>query len=132
MPYTISWYIEHRVILIEVSGPVSLDEFERLHSESFEYVAASSHKVHAIADISTFTAVPNNLKMLMSSAHKDKNDRQGMTVLVAPTMPRILYFLVSVLLQSLRLEYRMADTVDEAMEILRRIDAEIMGLATPG
>ncbi|MEL6148049.1 MAG: hypothetical protein AAFU54_12085 [Chloroflexota bacterium] len=132
MPYNISWHIQDRVMLIEISGNISVQEFEQLHRDSFEYVGQSSYKVHAIADVSDFSAAPANVRMLVSATNEEKDDRQGMTVLVAPNLPKIFGFLASVILQSLRLEYRICDTREEAIEILRRIDTDLFAMADPG
>ena len=131
MPYNISWHIENRVMLIEIIGTIALDEFEQLHNEAFACVTQSPHKVHAIADVSQFAASSTNLRLLMSNSNKDKDDGQGMTILVAPKIPKMLHFTASIVLQTLRLEYRICQTVDEAMGILRRIDMDIMNLTSP-
>jgi hypothetical protein len=125
MPYKISWYIEERVILIQINGKIAIDEFEQLHTESFDYVMQSQFKVHAIADLSQFEAIPTNLRMLSSATSKENNSNQGMTVLVMPKMPSIVRFIVSVVMQTLRLEYRVCETVDEAINILQRVDTEL-------
>ena len=125
MPYNISWYIKERVILIQINGKIAIDEFEQLHNESFDYVMQSQFKVHAIADLSQFEAIPTNLRMLSSATSKEKNHNQGMTVLVMPKMPSIIRFLASIIMQTLRLEYRVCETTDEAINILQRVDTEL-------
>jgi hypothetical protein len=125
MTYRISWHTPNHILYIEIIGRIAVAEFEQLHQETFAYVAASPHKVHAIADISQFETYPNNLRLLSAAAHKDQDDNQGMTVLVTPYMPRLLYFFVSVILQKLQLEYRLCQTVEEALEILRRSDPQL-------
>lgn len=128
MPYNISWYIEKRVILIEINGRIDLEEFEKLHNESFDYVMQSQFKVHAIADLSQFEAIPTNLRMLSSATSQEKNHNQGMTVLVMPKMPGVIRFIASIVMQTLRLEYRMCETVDEAINILKRVDTDLSAM----
>lgn len=129
MPYNMSWYVDKRVILIEIIGKIQLEEFEQLHNEAFEYVEQSPYKVHAIADMSQFEAIPTNVKLLSSASSKEKSHKQGMTVLVMPKMPGIIRFIASIILQTLRLEYRMCQTTEEAISILRNVDADIFKLA---
>lgn len=130
MPYKLTWYVVNHVILIEITGHIDLTEFEQLHNEAFEYVANSQHKVHAIADLSQFEAVPTNLRMLSSATNKEKTHKQGMTVLVMPKMPGMIRFIVSLIMQTLRLEYRICESIDEAMSILERIDINLSNMAT--
>lgn len=131
MPYQISWYIEQHVMLIEVTGTMDIEEFERLHTESFAYVTNSPFKTHAIVDLSQFAAIPTNLKMLTSATNKEKTDKQGMTVLVMPGMPSMIRFLVSIIMQTMRLEYRICETIDEAMDVLRRVDVSLRDAPLP-
>ncbi len=131
MPYNIAWYIENRVMLIEVKGTIALAEFEQLHQEAFAYVAQSPHKVHAIADVSQFTATSTNLRLLTAATNKEQDDKQGMTILVAPNMPHMLHFMASIVLQTLRLEYRVCHTMAQALTILSRIDADLAHLSAP-
>jgi hypothetical protein len=125
MSYTISWFIEKRVMLIELSGRVELEEFERLHNEAFAYVAESPYRVHAIADLSRFEGMPTNFKMLTSATNKEKTANQGMTVLVMPKLARIIRFVGSLVMQTLHLEYRICETIDDAVQIIQHIDAAV-------
>ena len=125
MTYEISWYIPNRVMLIKVSGNIDLEEFECLHNEAFEYVSQSHFKVHAIADLSEFKAIPTNIRLLFSASNTEKDHKQGMTVLVQPKMPAMIRFVASLIMQTLRLEYRVCETMEDAMKILHRVDLEI-------
>jgi hypothetical protein len=128
MAYNISWYIENRVMLIEIVGRVDIDEFERLHNEAFDYVAKSPYKVHAIADLAQFDGIPTNFKILAAATNKEKTANQGMTILVMPKLARVIRFVASLIMQTLRLEYRMCETVDEALQILQNVDMSLYPL----
>ncbi len=128
MPYEISWYVEHRVIFIKISGDIDLEEFEQLHADSFAMVENSHHKVHAIADLSEFNAAPTNLRALSAASNPEKNHNQGLTVLVAPKIAGIFTFLFSVILQTLKLEYRISETVEDAVTILKKVDVDLRAL----
>jgi len=125
MPYNISWSIEQRIMLIEVSGNITLEEFKQMHDESFTYLVQSPHKVHAIADLNQFEAIPTNIRMLFSATNKEKHPNQGMTVLVMPKMSGIIRFVASLIMQTLRLEYRVCENIDDALKILQRIDVDV-------
>jgi len=129
MPYQISWYVEQRVLRINIIGKIDIDEFERLHTESFSFVETSSNKVHAIVDLSQFEALPTNLRMLTSATSEEKSHNQGMTILVMPNMNGVLRFLCSVVMQTLRLEYRVCETNEQAVEILNRVDPNLRELS---
>lgn len=125
MAYTIDWYVDRRVLEIAISGQISIDEFEQLHQDSFALVEQSSYKVHAIADLSQFDAIPANLKMLTSASNHEKNHNQGMTILVMPKVQSVIRFLITIIMQTLRLEYRICETVEEAIEVLKRVDPDL-------
>lgn len=125
MPYQISWYMEQHIMLIKVTGAMDIEEFTQLHTESFAYVTHSPFKTHAIVDLSQFSTIPSNLRMLTSASNSEKVDNQGMTVMVMPGMPSMIRFLVSIIMQTMRLEYRVCETIDEAVDILRRVDVAI-------
>lgn len=125
MPYSMSWFIEKRVMLIEVSGRIDLEEFERLHKDAFAYVAESPYRVHAIADLSRFEGMPTNFRMLAAATNKEKTANQGMTVLVMPKLVRVVRFVCSLIMQTLHLEYRMCETIDEAVQIIQNVDAAL-------
>lgn len=125
MAYQIAWYIDQRVLEISINGQVSIDEFEQLHLDSFALVEKSPYKVHAIADMSQFDAMPTNLKMLTSASSQEKNHNQGMTILVMPKVQSVIRFLMTVVMQTLKLEYRICETREEAIDVLKRIDADL-------
>lgn len=125
MAYQIDWYINQRVLEISISGQVSIDEFEQLHLDSFALVEKSPYKVHAIADMSHFDAMPTNLKMLTSASSHEKNHNQGMTILVMPKVQSVIRFLMTVVMQTLKLEYRICETREDAIDVLQRIDADL-------
>jgi len=128
MPYEITWYIEERVLNMSISGNIELEEFERMHKESFALVEKSPYTVHAIVDLSEFDAAPTNLRMMSSASNSNKSDKQGMTVMVMPKIHGMFRFVTSVIMQTLRLEYRICQTQDDAIEILRRIDNDLRDL----
>lgn len=125
MPYTVSWYIENRVLLITISGRVTLEDLQALHNDSYQHVLQSSNRVHAIADLSAFEGIPTKLSGLSSVVNKEKHPNQGMTVLVLPNLNVIFRFVGGLILQTLRLEYRVCQTMDEAVDILQRVDTDI-------
>lgn len=125
MPYTIDWYIDQRVLLITVDGSLELEDFHQLHDEAFSYVKASDDIVHAIADLTNFEAIPTNISALFSSSNQEKTQQQGMTVLIMPGLNGVIRFAIGLVLQGLHLEYRIAESKEQAMTILERVDTTL-------
>jgi hypothetical protein len=120
MPYKISWY-DKRTLLVELIGEISSDDFIRMTNESFALVEAANERIDAIVDQSQAQSLPLNINTLSKSIPRNKNANQGMSILVIPKMNPIGRFAASTLLQILGLEYRIAQSMEEAEAILQKI-----------
>lgn len=119
MPYQISWH-NPNTMLIELSGDVSPEDFLNITSESFALVEAANEKIDAIIDQSQAKTLPLNLRVLVDSVPRNRHPNQGMTVMLIPKMNQLGRFAASTLLQILGLEYRIAQTMEEAEAILQK------------
>jgi hypothetical protein len=120
MPYKISWY-DKRTLLIELIGEISSDDFMAMTNESFALVEAASERIDAIVDQSQAKSLPLSINTLAKNIPRNKHGNQGMSILLIPKMNSIGRFAASTLLQILGLEYRIAQSMEEADAILRKI-----------
>jgi len=120
MPYKISWY-NKRTMLVELLGEISSEEFLTMTNESFELVQAATERIDAIVDQSQAEALPRSINTLVKSIPRNKHANQGMTILLIPKMNQLGRFAASTLLQILGLEYRIAQSMEEADAILQKL-----------
>jgi hypothetical protein len=124
MPYTISWHKEN-TMRIDLTGVVTAEELLTITAETIELVKQAEQRIHAIVDQSKVVEMPRSLSALAGSIPRHKHANQGITILLIPTIGRAERFLSSVVLQILRLEYRIAQSIEEADGILQKIDLTV-------
>jgi len=125
MPFDVSWHTNNQIILIKLIGDVTEEELQLITDKSFDMVQASTMKVHALVDQRDMQSAPRGLKTMTDFIKSNKHPNQGITVLVAPNMNALTKFIVSTMFQVLRLEYRLATNMEDALTIIRKVDLTI-------
>jgi hypothetical protein len=120
MPYKISWY-NKRTMLVELLGEISSEEFAAMTNASFALVEAANERIDAIVDQSQAQSLPLNINTLARNIPRNKHGNQGMTILLIPKLHQLGRFVGSTLLQILGLEYRIAQSMEEADAILQKL-----------
>lgn len=121
MPYQISWMVPGQTMLVTLSGQVTEEELRIMTDESYQMVIRASGKVHAIVDQSKVEKMPTTLKTFTRSMTRTRHPNQGITVLVLPGMNPVGKFISTTLMQIIGLEYRMAQNIQEAQDIISRL-----------
>jgi len=123
MSYHISWVIPNRVLVIKLYGKPSLEIIGECTRAAEKAVDQGIGPVHAVVDLSELEKVPHDLRALMSEIKQPKRDKSGATIVIASNP--IFRFLANTLLQLTGSETRFADSLDESIVILGRIDPTI-------
>lgn len=122
--YTISWYRENRVMLMKLEGTVPPEELVQMEAEAFEIIKTASGVVHAIIDMREI-ANPNSMNSAFSNMNRPKHPNQGISVIVLPSINRVAKFITSTMMQVLRLQFRICETMDEAEAIINKVDVRV-------
>jgi hypothetical protein len=119
--YTISWHRENRVMYMKLEGEMPPDELVKMEAEAFELIQKAPGMIHAIVDLRLLNN-PNSMSSSMGGMNKNKHPNQGMSVIVVPPMNRISKFVTSTMMQVLRLQFRICETIEEAEAIIDKVD----------
>lgn len=124
MPFSISWYIQDRVILSHVTGLVTISELKDYNTTLMAHIQAGQYPVHSIIYQDGVTRIPRDVLAI----------RRTLTVLDLPDLGwavhvnenRSPWMYVGLLLAKMtNSRAHGARTVDEAMEFLRTQDATL-------
>lgn len=123
MAYQVSWYLADRVLLVQISGVISLDELRRVRDDCWTLSESGTQPVHAIVDLSGIESVPHNLNEIAKLMSESKPNSTGFSMLIIKN--RVVRFLGETLYQLLRLDMRNADSVEAAGAALALIDRSL-------
>jgi hypothetical protein len=121
MGYKISWHRENRVLYMKLEGEVSASELMQMEAEAFDIIQKANGLIHAIVDMREIA----NPSSLNNSLSRNKHPNQGISVLVMPNMNRIGKFIASTMMQVLRLQFRICETIEEAEAIIDKMDVRV-------
>jgi hypothetical protein len=124
MSYEISWHREDRVMYMKLSGTVPPDELVRMEAEAFDIIQKANGVIHAIVDMRDI-ANPNSMNSSFAGMNRNKHPNQGFSIIVLPTMNRVAKFITSTMMQVLRLQFRICETIEEAEAILDKVDVRV-------
>ncbi|MBA3869957.1 MAG: hypothetical protein H0X30_12490 [Anaerolineae bacterium] len=120
MSYELSWIIPSRVLLIELEGTVPTDEMIRLNSESLAHVDAGQAPVHILIDATNLNNTPVNLHELSELSKTMHHEGIGWLILINPA--KMVSFATSILSKLLQKKMKSADSIQEALMLLERVD----------
>jgi hypothetical protein len=123
MPYKMTWLIDRRVLHIVIEGELSGDTIRELVAQSRKMTDEGIKPVHAIADTTHAHSIPKHIPMILKEYGGVSPQDTGFTVIIA-TSP-VTRFLAQALLRLLRLEIRFGADIDDALNILHRVDSTL-------
>ena len=126
MPYENGWYIERRVIFQRIYGDVTLADLEKNLHETNELLEAGISPIHVMCDVREISKFPMNINQLKDLYQMAPNPNAGFTILLSSSS--VLRFFLSIIVQIVKTDYKMVNTDEEALELLRRIDPTLNGL----
>jgi hypothetical protein len=126
MPYRISWLVEGRVILAELSGDLTAEElipYDRAICQHLD--AAKAFQVHYLVDTSRVQGLPgmNDMKDFSFLRHP----RMGWTAAVGIQSP-LVRSVGNFLSKLYKIKARELKSVDEALEFLQSVDPTLPDL----
>ena len=125
MPYEISWYTAKRIIHARFYDTLTLEEMRDFFEDLMRFRNSGEDPVHILSDVTTLQGFPMSLPAIREVI--PALDGLGVDVLVGVHNPMI-QFMVTVVAQFSNLELRQAETLDEALDILARLDASLSDL----
>jgi hypothetical protein len=123
MAFQLAWYQEQCIIGVVVTGAYPIEEIQVVCKEIAQtYLAASTAQIHLLMDLREMTSFPSNIPQVKSAADQFlKHPNLGWTVMIGKNNP-LAEFFSSVIFQMVRLKFRIVHSMEDAMDILRRVD----------
>ncbi len=125
MAYEVQWYIEKQIQYVRFWNELTIEDFRAELEVSRKMMDTSDRPlVHVIIDVNDVTKSIGLKEMAMVMAGREPHPRGGWTILVGQK-DAMMKFASSVGRQLLKLRQRNFDTVQEALDFLRDIDANL-------
>ena len=126
MPIETEWFLEKRVLFLNYSGELTLDEV----ISSSETIRAcidqtEGQLLHCIGDLGGVTKVPMNLKSLSDAAQAALSHPQFGWMLVYNIDNPVVRFLGDMTTRVFQVRYRVLNTQGEALDFLNSVDATL-------
>jgi hypothetical protein len=109
---------------MKLEGEMDTAELQKMEAEAFELIKNAPGVVHAIVDLRGLSN-PNSMGSSMGSMSRNKHPNQGMSIVVVSSMNLISKFVVSTMMQVLRLQFRICETIEEAEAIIDKVDIRV-------
>jgi hypothetical protein len=116
MGFSVTWYVEKRVIHLKVFGIVTSEEVIDLNRETMAYLEMGIHPVHIIIDTLDVTEYPSNLRWVMRLVQTNPVRPTGWNLLVQNNST--VRVIASTILSLLRLPMHICSTLEEAQNFL--------------
>ena len=120
MAYELIWIIPSRVLLIELENVLSAEETLRVIDECNQYVSIGLSPVHILIDASNISNTRIDFQEITQLSKFMKNEDIGWWILINPT--KMIGFTASVIAKMLQKKMKVANSVQEAVRILERVD----------
>jgi hypothetical protein len=124
LAYSIDWYITNRVLLITVLSEMNRDDLVAMEAEAFKYIRQASCTIHAIVDLQGLTAKPRSIQEALRDTERPKHKNQGTSVIIVAPMNPLVKFICSAVMTTLRLNYDICDSFDEAKDKIAKLEAK--------
>ena len=120
MAYKLSWVIPLRVLLIELENEVTMGEMVLMVAETHVYVNAGVPQIHILIDATKLLNKLINFREMNEIAKSIPNPAIGWWVLINPG--KMIWFAASMLSRLLNIKLKSAESTQEALSILQRVD----------
>jgi hypothetical protein len=122
MAFQNRWLVEDRVVLVEFSGDITLDELMANDADMLRYVNSGTPPVHIICKLQGAKRFPTNISNISRSAKQYLTSPNiGWFLIVGVDNP-LLTFIGSIVAQVSQLKFKQAADLDEALQVLGRMD----------
>lgn len=118
MPYEIKWLLENRIVYMRDYDECVLEDLRDAVEDLYKLLGDGEKPVHLIHDNRDVTKYPISMETLKSVVKKHAN--MGWIVFVS--QDKLARFITVVLSTAVGQSAKHAETLDEAMAILRKVD----------
>src|SRR5262245_12588585 len=116
MPFQMSWQVENRVVMIDISGILTLDEMAQIDRQMLVMIPEGYKpplQVHVLVDMRDMTRMPNSIWDINRTLTHFKEPGLGWTVLISTN--RLFQAIFKFVCQTGRLRCGIENTLENAM-----------------
>lgn len=125
MSYDISWYLDKRIILVTYHETLTIDELPAHFETLNQYRDDGEAPVHILTDMRRLEKFPMSLTAIRQAV--PALNGFGVDVLIGMRQP-VIHFMISVVTQFSKLELRQANSIEDALVIIARLDPTLTHL----
>jgi hypothetical protein len=129
MPYKLEWHQEHRIVYFDLLGEVSTADLEEacVHIRD-EYLEKGVAPVHLIVNAYGLDSHPTDIRVIHRTTRIYANHENIGWVIIVGVQNRTSVFFANIVLQSVKRNFRLVASIDEAKEVIKRVN---IGWSTP-
>jgi len=126
MPYQTFWYLDHKIAYLELIGDFSIEEMiESSKKVRDDFLDDSVKPTHLICDLRGLRGHPQRVKpILEASKIYLKHPAMGWVIFIGLENP-VVSFLVTVITQITRTNFKAVSTLREAQDTLIHVDPDL-------
>lgn len=128
MPFKQAWYIEDRIVKVELYGDLTAEEIAESFMVSGEFlIEAGEHRIHFIHDWAQIKSYPTNLHdihHLLNSSMSGVSDNLGWVVIYGAET-KLLRFIGDLTFQRFQIRTHKTDDFDSALAFLQQQDPSL-------
>jgi hypothetical protein len=124
MGYQVQWYLEQRVVLVTLSGHLSMDEILQMHATTGHMVETGSAPVHILVDVTTLQSHPTNIREIAQASGYLSHANMGWAILINPS--RITQFVVTLVGGVTKVKNKSVHSIEEALKVLHHVDITLI------
>lgn len=124
MPHTTTWYIEKRIIYMNIYGDITLDEATLINDDFNRYLDAGTAPIHILVNDTQVGKMPFNVKQLRSRLTCMSHPNIGLLVSIGEVNP-ILNYIMPMIAKIAGLIFIRRKTVADSLDYLSKHDATL-------
>jgi hypothetical protein len=122
MEYRLEWNVPSRVLVLHVSGDISIEELGKFNEDMNHYLDAGTDCVHLVSIGNNIRRVPTNLMEIKQNLTYLQHPKMGWTIIVQEKPNHLTGFIVSVAAQATGMKMRQFKNLEDSLEALKRLD----------
>jgi hypothetical protein len=123
MEYTLEWNIPSHVLLLHVSGDVSIEDLGKFNHDMNHYLDEGVTSVHLVSIGENIRRVPTNLMQIKENLTYLQHPKMGWTIIIQEKPNPLTGFIVSVAAQATGMKVRQSKTLEDSLETLKHLDS---------
>ncbi len=123
MEYTLQWNVPRCVLVLHVSGDVSIEELGKLNQDMKQYLDEGTECVHLVSIGDNIRRVPTNLMQIKENLTYLQHPKMGWTMIVQEKPNPLTGFIVAVASQATGMKMRQVKNFEDSLETLKRLDS---------